>query len=212
MPILWKTNGLIKPENGVTNLRVRLRNIVIIAIAFLALIILYVGWKYEQITSYGNSIKPVKSDAIIVLGTQVMGYQPGSALQERLDWALMLYHKHYAPAFILTGGQGQGERISEAEASQRYLESKGVPSTVIYLDNQSRNTWGNLFDSKQIMQKHGMHTAIIVSNDFQQERAQLYARELGMHTSGYGGHSKYSYMTGPRLTLREVIAITLERH
>jgi uncharacterized SAM-binding protein YcdF (DUF218 family) len=192
-------------------LRVRFRNVVIIAGVFLALIMLYVGWKYEQINSYGRSIKPVKSDAIIVLGAAVVGEdQPSPVLQERLNSALTLYRQHYAPVFILTGGQGEGEPIAEAEASQRYLESKGVPSAAMYLDNQSKNTWENVFNAKQIMQKQGMHTAIIVTDFYHQERAQLYARELGMDTSGYVG--RIPPRTNPKETLREVIAITLERH
>lgn len=192
-------------------MRVRFRNVAIIAGVFLALIILYVGWKYEQINSYGRSIKPVKSNAIIVLGASVVGEnQPSPVLQERLNSALTLYQQHYAPVFILTGGQGEGEPIAEAEASQRYLESKGVPSAVMYLDNQSKNTWENLFNAKQIMQKQGMHTAIIVTDFYHQERAQLYARELGMETSGYVG--QIPPMTNPKQTLREVIAITLEIH
>jgi uncharacterized SAM-binding protein YcdF (DUF218 family) len=192
-------------------LRVRFRNVVIIAGVFLVLIMLYVVWKYEQINSYGRSIKPVKSDAIIVLGAAVVGEdQPSPVLQERLNSALTLYRQHYAPVFILTGGQGEGERITEAEASKRYLESKGVPSAVMYLDNQSKNTWENLFNAKQIMQKQGMHTAIIVTDYYHQERAQLYARELGMDTSGYVG--QIPPMTNPKETLREVIAITLEIH
>lgn len=192
-------------------MRVRFRNVVIIAGVFLVLIMLYVVWKYEQINSYGRSIKPVKSDAIIVLGAAVVGEdQPSPVLQERLNSALTLYRQHYAPVFILTGGQGEGEPIAEAEASQRYLESKGVPSAAMYLDNQSKNTWENLFNAKQIMQKQGMHTAIIVTDFYHQERAQLYARELGMDTSGYVG--QIPPMTNPKETLREVIAITLEIH
>jgi uncharacterized SAM-binding protein YcdF (DUF218 family) len=172
---------------------------------------LYVVWKYEQINSYGRSIKPVKSDAIIVLGAAVVGEdQPSPVLQERLNSALTLYRQHYAPVFILTGGQGGGEPIAEAEASQRYLGSKGVPAAAMYLDNQSKNTWENLFNAKQIMQKQGMHTAIIVTDFYHQERAQLYARELGMDTSGYVG--QIPPMTNPKETLREVIAITLEIH
>jgi uncharacterized SAM-binding protein YcdF (DUF218 family) len=60
------------------------------------------------------------------------------------------------------------------------------------------------------MQKQGIHTAIIVTDFYHQERAQLYARELGMDTSGYVG--QIPPMTNPKETLREVIAITLEIH
>jgi vancomycin permeability regulator SanA len=48
-----------------------------------------------------------------------------------------------------------------------------------------------------------MHTAIIVSNDFHQERAQLNARDQGIQKSGYGGHSQY--LNNARETLREVL-------
>jgi uncharacterized SAM-binding protein YcdF (DUF218 family) len=183
----------------------------IVAGVFIVLTMLYVVWNYEQINAYGRSIKPIKSDAIIVLGAAVLSNgQPSSVLQERLDSALTLYRRHYASVFILTGGRGQGEPISEAEVSKQYLESKGVPSTVMYLDNQSKDTWENLTNAKQIMQKQGTHTAVIVTDFYHQYRAQHYAHELGMNTSGYVG--QIPPMTNPKQTLREVVAITLEKH
>jgi hypothetical protein len=93
-----------------------------------------------------SSIQPVKSDAIIVLGTEVQGYQPSLALHELLDWALALYCKHYAPAIILLGGQGgpiiEGKLVGDIWRAKVYLTQS------MYLDKQSHKYLGKSIRGK----------------------------------------------------------------
>ncbi|WEV41376.1 YdcF family protein [Bifidobacterium sp. ESL0682] len=54
--------------------------------------------------------------------------------------------------FVVSGGQGADEQISEAEAMKRYLiEERGVPASSILKEDQSTTTFENLRNSKVIM-------------------------------------------------------------
>ncbi|MFC4766298.1 YdcF family protein [Effusibacillus consociatus] len=154
---------------------------------------------------FGNAIQPHKSDVIIVLGAQVWGYEPSPSLKERCNWAYELYRQGYAPKLILSGAHGDGY-ISEAEAMRRYLAGKGIPHDVMILEEQSHSTRTNLLFSKQIMEREGMKTAILVTNRFHQKRAQLLAKQLNMNTSGYAAKSQALFE--PYWVVREVLAIT----
>lgn len=64
---------------------------------------------------------PVNSDYLIILGARVRGETPSLDLQYRLDVAYDYLEKSPSTKAILTGGQGKGEDITEAEAMRRYL-------------------------------------------------------------------------------------------
>ena len=62
---------------------------------------------------------------VVVLGCQVKGEAPSLTLTERLDAAYDYLCSHPDAACILSGGQGDDEKISEAECMYRYLTKKG---------------------------------------------------------------------------------------
>ena len=66
-------------------------------------------------------------DALIVLGAGVNGEEPSQDLKNRLDRALEYYKKNPDAVFVLSGGKGPQEDITEALAMQRYLTERGVP-------------------------------------------------------------------------------------
>lgn len=177
-------------------------------LVLMGLLVLIFIWMYLSVDRFGKSVHPVKSDAIIVLGAQVWGNEPSPALRERCDWAFDLYQQGFAPRLILSGAHGAGN-ISEAEAMKRYLMRKGVPESALLLEEQSDSTRANLVFSKQIMEREGLRTAILVTHRFHQKRAQLLASELGIEASGYGAGSKALFE--PFWTAREVAAISKER-
>ena len=65
-------------------------------------------------------------DYIIVLGAHVNGVRLSKALLERTRRALEYLEKNPKTRAVLSGGQGEGETISEAEAMRRYLEDHGL--------------------------------------------------------------------------------------
>jgi len=139
-----------------------------------------------EILIFAYTAKPVKSDAIIVLGCAVYGDNPSPFFQARLDEALRLYKNGYANYIIVSGGKGPGELISEARAGKDYLTGKGIPEDVILMENSSFSTYENLYFSKKIMHMESLKTAIIVSNKFHLKRASLIAKRVGIDASFSG--------------------------
>lgn len=71
-------------------------------------------------------------DAIIILGAGLDGEEPNTILKERLDLALEYVQDKPDMMIIASGGQGEDELISEAEAMRRYLVDHGIaPERII---------------------------------------------------------------------------------
>lgn len=153
----------------------------ILVISFIAIIAVVF-----QITYFGKTAKPEKSDCIIVLGCSVYGTVPSPFLTWRTEEALKLYNKGYGQYIIVSGGKGPGEDISEAEAMKRYLTLRGVDPSKIIKEDKSGSTMANLINSKAIMKKENFHTAVIVSNKFHLKRAALMAKDQGINASFSG--------------------------
>lgn len=139
-----------------------------------------------EIIYFGENAKPEKSDCVIVLGCQVYGTVPSPFLVWRTEEALRLYKNGYSKYIIVSGGQGPGEKIPEAEAMKKYLLSKGVDSSKILVEDKSGSTMANLINSKTIMDEKGLKTAIIVSNKYHLKRASLMAEQQNIDAS-YSG-------------------------
>lgn len=104
-----------------------------------------------------------KYDYIIILGAGLQGTKPTPLLRGRIDKAVDLWNRqHRHGLFIVSGGQGADEQISEAEAMKRYLvEERGVPGDRIIKEDRSTTTLENLRNSKVIMDERcGLSDAI----------------------------------------------------
>ena len=65
-------------------------------------------------------------DYIIVLGAHVDGTRMTLALLERARRALLYLEENPGTKAVLSGGKGDGENISEAEAMYCYLTGHGI--------------------------------------------------------------------------------------
>src|SRR5699024_6136132 len=119
-----------------------------------------------DIKIFGSKAIPKRSDCIIVLGCSVYGTVPSPFLKGRLQHATGLYSEGYADYIIVSGGQGAGEDISEAEAMKNYLLIHGMDENKIIVEDRSTSTYENLKYSKEEMDKRSLRDAIIVSNEF----------------------------------------------
>ena len=75
-------------------------------------------------------------DYIIVLGAHVAGTRLSKALLERTRRALRYLEENPETRAVLSGGQGQGEQISEAEAMYRYLTEHGIDGSRLILEDR----------------------------------------------------------------------------
>ncbi len=157
---------------------------------------------------YPKLKKPYPCDYIVVLGCGIQ--KDGSVtplLKSRLDKALDWYHKTNHGKFIVSGGQGNDEVISEAEAMKRYLMSCGIQESEILLENKSTTTKENLLFSKKLMKEDS--TCVVSTSDFHVLRTAFLTKDLGLNAYCIGGKTAMYYV--PPATLREYIALIL-RH
>lgn len=127
-----------------------------------------------------------EADYAIVLGAAVVGETPSRVLADRLESAIT-YAKSYPDAkIIVSGGQGVGETVSEAEAMRLYLESRGISPERIIVEDRSGNTRENISFSKQLIdgRESDPYTVAIITNEFHLYRAKWIAKKLGMETIG----------------------------
>ena len=85
---------------------------------------------------------------VIVLGAQVRGNKISRTLERRLDKAVEYAAYHPNTVFVLSGGQGDDEDVTEASAMYRYMKSRGVPDYQLLLEESSRSTYENMVYSK----------------------------------------------------------------
>jgi uncharacterized SAM-binding protein YcdF (DUF218 family) len=140
----------------------------------------YLAVSFWQVRHAAKLNQTAASQAIVVLGAAQYNGTPSPDLQARLDHALILYHEHLAPIFVVTGGKEPGDIYTEAEASANYLASKGVPQADILREVTGRNTWQSLDSAAAFLKPKGITHVILVSDPFHDERLLLMSGQLGL--------------------------------
>ncbi|MGN0294635.1 MAG: YdcF family protein [Lachnospiraceae bacterium] len=176
--------------------------------------------------------KPVQY--VIVLGACVRGTRVTRSLAFRLKKAAEYARAHPDCMLVVSGGQGPGEDITEAQAMSGWLEAHGIGRERILLEDRSVNTRENLLFSKEVICRYeaGKKADIaedvctekmpydcgcreenlsiaVCSNNFHMYRAMSLARAAGKwHTEGLAA------MTDPFMwlsfTVREGAALFKE--
>ena len=156
-----------------------------------------------------NSAIPV--DAVMVLGAGVNGETPSAALQSRINAAAAYLEQHPDVPVVLSGGQGSGERISEAEAMRRALWTEDEAANArLLLEDRSTNTAENFKFSKALLEEQGLdtETAVIavVTNDFHSFRAHMIAQRQGLRIVDVPAELPWWWLTA-NYYLREAFAV-----
>lgn len=156
--------------------------------------------------------KGAEADYLIILGCGLVNHQVTPLLKSRLNRGIELYQQQLAlgnkSKFVVTGGQGVDENISEGEAMKNYLVLQGIASSDIIVEDQAVNTYENLLFSKQLIEKECLaYQAVFVSNNFHVFRSLLFAREVGLAAKGVGSQTASYYL--PSAMLREFVAVSL---
>jgi uncharacterized SAM-binding protein YcdF (DUF218 family) len=131
------------------------------------------------IVYYSNKEAEPGADYVIVLGAQVRGTTVTKSLKKRLDTAVEYLADNKETLVIVSGGQGSGEDITEAEAMSIYLKSKGIPENRIIMEEKSTNTAENIKYSKMLI-KGDESRVVIVTNGFHVFRALSIAKKQGL--------------------------------
>lgn len=152
------------------------------------------------------------ADYLIVLGAAVHGDTPSLSLVERLGAAKDYLDTHPNTVAIVSGGQGSGENMSEAQAMYDWLCKNGIDSERIIKEAKAVSTYENLKFSREII--NGLTdksdpTIAVVSSEYHLCRAKLIAKSLDMEIHTVPAHTTY-FTIKLNYFIREAFGVTYQ--
>lgn len=129
---------------------------------------------------YGRMDQARPAGAIVVLGAAQYDGRPSPVLRARLDHALALYRRGIADTLIMTGGTGAGDTVSEALVGKRYAVRAGVPEGVVLTEQGGMTSLESMHAVSALMERHGLGSAVLVSDPFHMLRLRLLALRVGV--------------------------------
>jgi len=150
-----------------------------------------------------------EADYLIVLGAGVNGTRPSLSLVNRLTAAKSYLEEFPDAVAIVTGGQGPGEEITEAEAMYRWLTESGIAPERILREEKATSTEENLRFSLEIIASRGGDPTgkiAIVSSEYHLHRAKELAASLGAEPVGVAGRTTYPVLRA-NYFIRETLAV-----
>ena len=126
----------------------------------------YWSYLYRQIRDHATRDEAQTADAIVILGAAQYNGRPSPVFKARLDHALVLFRKGYAPSIITTGGYGPDPNFSEAQVGTQYLVQHGVSPAVMVTEQGSGSTSDSIQAVSRLMQAKGWKAALVVSDGF----------------------------------------------
>jgi len=91
--------------------------------------------------------------------------------------------------FVPSGGKGDDEIISEAEAMKKYLLDNGIEEKHILIDSESKSTYENIKFSNKLINDKNANIAFATTN-YHVFRAGLLATSQGLKLDGIGSKTK----------------------
>ena len=149
---------------------------------------------------------PQASDAIVVISgdEQMARFQEGVSLYER-----------GLGQYLVFSGAAYDNGTSNADVMRDLAVKRGVPDRAIFEEPLGGDTWGNAVYTRQVLEEHGLRSAILVTSPYHARRAKLtfdaaYAGSgiaLSVHAAPDSQWRKLSWWQQPetrRLTFTEL--------
>ena len=181
---------------------------------------IFLSITYIECILIGTIIMGVKSakhipkfdkDAIIILGCKIkkdgtLTNLLKSRVDRALDFAKMQKEKANKDIiFVPSGGKGNDESISEAQAMKNYLLEKGINENNILVEDKSKNTYENIKFSNSLIKEKIKNAKIAFSTtNYHVFRAGNIASEQNLNYEGIGAKTKIYFWINA--FIREFIA------
>ena len=183
---------------------------------FISMSVTYVSVVFAAFMGYTvllQLIPPKRDfDYVIIHGAGLLrGREVSKLLADRIDKAIEVYHKDPTPPILIpSGGKGDDEEISEAEAMEKYLIEHGIPKENIINEDKSMTTRENLLFSKKIIcERGGSPYVALVTSNYHVYRALSLCESIDLACTGIGAHVALYYW--PSALIREFAAIMSSR-
>lgn len=167
-----------------------------------------------NLTFYQFVPKRLDQNYLIVLGAGLInGDKVSPLLMNRITAAVNFNNKqlakNHSPAeLLMSGGQGNDEKLPESVAMKAAAVENGVNPNQILVEDQSKNTYQNMAYSKRILTDNfgsPNFKAMFVTNNYHTFRAGLLAKEAGLKANGIGAKTRFYFL--PNAILREFAAV-----
>ena len=149
-------------------------------------------------------------DYIIILGCMVgKDGELTPLLKSRVDRAIKFASMQKQATgkdiiFIPSGGKGNDEVISEAEAIQKYLLSQEIKKKNILIEDKSKSTYENMKNSYKIIKEQEQGNICFSTSDYHVFRSGIIANTCGIDCEGMGSKTKWYFHANA--LIREFIA------
>lgn len=153
------------------------------SLTLLGIVLIYTIYAGCTIWNFAQRTVNLPSDAAIVLGAAVWNERPSPVFQGRIDHALWLYEQQLVNKLIFTGGRGSEGEAAESEVARQYAIAKGIPERDILIETKSKITEQNLYYAKEIGEKAGLSSYLIVSDPLHMKRAMMMAEDLELQAN-----------------------------
>jgi len=146
-------------------------------------------------------------DVVFVLGAGLVADEVTPTLEARLNQTLQYFEYNPNAVFIVCGGYGTGQTISEARAMADFLVASGIPYEQIILEDLSTNTYENFAFAIDILAEYfpDGFSSVVITNNFHMYRSGYLARHLGLEPTRFGASTPF--WTWPRNFTREFMAV-----
>ncbi|MBB4805792.1 vancomycin permeability regulator SanA [Chryseobacterium defluvii] len=130
-------------------------------------------------TADGLSDNKQKADIAVILGSKVN--EDGTLskrLEKRLETGIGLYKNHQVKMLLVSGGLGK-EGFYEGDKMKEFLISKGIPNSVILVDNYGNNTRATVDNTLKLRDQLKFNSLIVVSQYFHVTRTKKLFKDKG---------------------------------
>jgi|694.fasta_scaffold26711_4 uncharacterized SAM-binding protein YcdF (DUF218 family) len=149
-------------------------------LVFISILIAWYLYTMLEVRFYSKKYYETKSDVAIVLGAGTHDSILSPVFKERLEHSINLFNKKVVSNIILTGGYGDGQKISDSKVAMNYLVSKDIPISKILIEEKSTITFTNIINANKLMEDHQLKTALIISDPYHMKRSIEMCKKVGM--------------------------------
>lgn len=144
-----------------------------------ALLVLWLIAHSVYVITDGISDEGKQADVAVILGNTVNRDGTLSMrLEKRLESGIQLYKNRRIRKILVSGGLGK-EGFYEGDKMKEFLVSKGIPDSVIMVDNKGDNTRKTVENTLQLNSRYHFNSIIAVSQYFHVTRIKKLFRDRG---------------------------------
>ena len=211
--ILWKVNYYFSGSETEAMIFEIVTNVYAVLILYCECML--IGTIFANIVAV-NYKPEYDKDYIIILGCGInKDGTPRPLLRGRIDRAIAFGEEQYAATgkrarFVVSGGKGNDEVVSEAQSMKNYLIEKGVPESQIILEDKSKNTLENMRFSKEKILSFGDASAKVLfsTSNYHVFRSGIWSNRVKMRSVGVGAKTKWYFW--PNAAVREFFGLLSE--